>query len=319
MSGHDAEVAIVGGGAAGLSAALTLGRSRRRTVLFDAGAPRNAPSPAAHNVFTRDGSPPAELLRIAREQLGPYKAVEIRERHVADARRLGDGGFELIDDRGGRLTAGQLILATGVVDELPEIPGLRALWGTGVFHCPYCHGWEVRGEAFVLIAQGEKAFHFAQLLRGWAGSLVVCPVHAGVLNAEQRETLIGLGIEVTDEPVVELVPGEGGRVVDVVLAGGRRLGPAAVFVSAPVRQRSPLPERLGCTIIGEGMLAGLVQVDERCFSGVPGVYVVGDAARGPGQVIKAAYEGATAGAAINNELLLAGRLPAGATGGGAGR
>ena len=306
----DTEIAIVGGGPAGLSAALVLGRARRQVILFDAGAPRNAPAAAAHNVYTRDGTPPAELNRIAREQLAAYPSVRVRPLLVRDAERLPDGTFALIDADGGRTTAGVVVLATGVVDELPAVEGLRELWGTGVFHCPYCHGWEVRDQPFVLIAQGARALHLARVLRGWSADITLCPVEGFEVEAEERSALAGLGIRV--RPAVRSLVGDGrGAVADAVLADGSRTGPVAVFTSAPVRQRSPLPEALGCTLHEEGMFAGLVQVDERGFAGVPGVWVVGDASQGFAQVIAAAYEGSLAAAMINNELLFEGRLPRG--------
>ncbi len=306
----DFEVAIVGGGPAGLSAALTLGRSRRATVVFDAGAPRNAPAHAAHNFFTRDGTPPLELIRIGREQLAPYDGVQLRNTKIVAARPLPAGGFELEDSTAGPTTCGTLVLATGVVDELPPIPGLRELWGTGVFHCPYCHGWEVRDEPFVLIAQHEGAMHLAALLQGWTSRLTVCPTSPEVLSAEQRQTLEASYVRVK-APVARLEGGPEGRVSDVILEGGERLGAAAVFTSATLRQRSPLPEQLGCTLHDDGPISGLVKVDERGFSGVPGLYVAGDASQGFPQVVNAACEGSNIGAVINNELLLAGQLPRG--------
>lgn len=306
----DTEVAIVGGGPAGLSAALVLGRARRSTVLFDAGAPRNAPAAAAHNLYTRDGTPPAELNRIAREQLRPYPAVQVRQAMIVDAERRDDGVFVLHDDAGGQTTADNLVLATGVVDLLPDIEGLRDLWGTGVFHCPYCHGWEVQDQPFVLIAQSPHALHMARVLRGWTTDLTVCPIEGFPLDADERDLLQSQGVRF--RPAVQaLVGGPDGTVQDVILVSGDRLGPAAVFTSAPTRQRSPLAQKLGCTVHADGMFAGLVDVDERGFSGIPGLYVAGDASKGMPQVVAAAYEGTLVAAMINNELLLAGRLPRG--------
>lgn len=304
----DTEVAIVGGGPAGLSAALMLGRARRSVVLFDAGSPRNAPAAAAHNVFTRDGTSPLELNRIGRAQLVPYPSVEVRDLRVDDAVRLDDGTFALTDAEGVRTTARSVILATGVVDELPDIPGLRQLWGSGVFHCPYCHGWEVQEQPFVLLAQSPRAFHLAPVLRGWSSDITVCPVAGFTIPPDEQASLEAQGVRVR-AAVRELVGEPGGVVDDVVLVSGERLGAAAVFTTAPVRQRSPLPAALGCTIHTDGMFAGVVQVDERGFSGVPGLYVVGDASQGFPQVIAAAYEGTLAGGMINHELLLAGHLP----------
>lgn len=305
---HDTHVAIVGGGPAGLSAALMLGRARRPTVLFDAGEPRNAPARAAHNLFTRDGTSPLELNRLGREQLTPYPSVTVRQTLVHDAERLPDGTFALYDAEGGRTTASHVLLATGVIDDLPPIPGLCELWGTGAFHCPYCHGWEVQDEPFVLLAQDPRALHLAHVLRGWSTDLTLCPVPPFTLSPQESEQLTQLGVRLRPS-VSRLVSGPDGRAHDVVLESGERLGPAAIFTTAPVRQRSALPAKLGCTLHSDGMFAGMVKVDERGSSGVPGVYVAGDAAAGFAQVVAAAYQGTLAGAMINHELLLAGRLP----------
>jgi thioredoxin reductase len=306
----DVEVAIVGGGPAGLSAALILGRSRRKTLLFDAGAPRNAPAHAAHNLYTRDGTSPIELNRIAREQLEPYKSVEVRQKLVRDVERREDGVFVLESEDGEKTTAGYLILATGVVDELPPIKGLAELWGTGVFHCPYCHGWEVREQPFVLLAQSEHAFHFAQILRGWSSDITLCPVSPFSLEPEQASELEALGVRIKPS-VRELVGAPDGTVRDVILESGEKLGAAAVFTTAPIRQRSPFPEKLGCSFHDEGFLKGLVKVDPQGSTGVDGLFVVGDASQGAPMVVAAAYEGSFAGASINGELLLAGKLPRG--------
>lgn len=306
----DFEIAIIGGGPAGLSAALVLGRARRATVLFDAGAPRNAPAAAAHGVFTRDGTPPLELRRIGREQLAPYPSVEVRDLRVDDVARGPDGRFGV--HAGGRVTtANHLILATGVVDRLPPIPGLRDLWGTGVVHCPYCHGWEVRGQPFVLLAQQGHALHLARILRGWSDDVTVCPAGGFTLTEADREALVRDGLKVRG-PVARLVGRADKTVADVVLESGEHLGPAAVFTSAPVEQRAPFAERLGCTVHAEPPFAGMVRTDPTGFTGVPGLYVAGDASEGFAQVVSAAAQGSLVGAMVNNGLLLEGHLPRGA-------
>lgn len=184
----DVEVAITRGGPAGLSAAPILGRSRRRVVLFDAGDPRNAPASAAHNVYTRDGAPPLGLNRIGREQLAPCRSVEVRRVQVEDAERRDDGTYLLADAGGTQTTAQHVVPATCVVDVLPTIEGLKALWGAGVFHW-YCHGWEVQNQHFVLIAQDPRALHGARILRGWTSKITPCPVAGFALPPEEQEAL----------------------------------------------------------------------------------------------------------------------------------
>ncbi len=156
------EVVVVGGGSAGLSTALVLGRSLRRTLVLDTGEPRNAPSSGVHSFFTRDGIRPEELLEIGREQLEPYPSVELRRARAVGAQGE-DGDFELALDDGSSVRARKMVLASGVVDELPETPGFRELWGRGVYHCPYCHGWEVRDTPLAVLNSTERAAQQAVL------------------------------------------------------------------------------------------------------------------------------------------------------------
>lgn len=305
----DVEVAIVGGGPAGHSAALVCGRARRQTAFFDAGAPRNAPAAAAHNLFTRDGTPPGELLRIAHEQLAAYDSVEVHRTQVVHGERLENGLFALVDAHGQRTTARSVLLATGVVDELPDVPGLREAWGTGVHHCPYCHGFEVRDQPLVVLATTPHASHLAPLLLGWSTDVTVCEHTPGLFTDEQREDLQRRGLRLNG-PVDHLEVVDG-RVTDVVLADGTSLGPSQVFTTAPVRQRSPLPVQLGAVLHEEGPYNGLVEVDAFGNAGVPGLFVIGDAAAGFSQVVFAAAEGTRTAAALNNQLLLDGRPPRG--------
>src|SRR5262245_37275609 len=163
---EDWDVIIVGGGPAGLSAALVLGRSRRRVLVCDGGEPRNASSPVAHGLLTRDGTPPFELLRIGREQLAPYTTVRFEAGCIRRVERA-DGGFVATKEDGEAVRSRRILLATGIVDELPAIPGFRELWGVSVLHCPYCHGWEVRDQPIACYGNGPEAFDFCVLLTGW--------------------------------------------------------------------------------------------------------------------------------------------------------
>src|SRR5213594_4001133 len=163
------DVVIVGGGSAGLSAALQLGRSRRRVLVSDTGKTRNAVAHESHGFFTRDGATPAELVRIGREQLRPYETVELCSVGVKSA-KAHSKGFEITLDDETRIACRKLLLATGVVDEMPEIEGFKELWGKSIFHCPYCHGWEVRDQPLALFGGIE----LAELLKGWSDDLVLC-------------------------------------------------------------------------------------------------------------------------------------------------
>lgn len=292
------EVIIVGGGPAGLSAALILGRSRRRTLVCDAGEPRNAPSPSAHNFLSRDGIAPAELLRISREQLAAYPSVELRTADVVSATRQAQG-FEVTLADGTRLTSRGLIVATGVRDELPAIEGLAPRWGRSVLHCPYCHGWEVRDQPLAVYAQGAEALHISFLLTQLSRDIVLCTDGPAELTAADRDRLAAHGIQLRESKLLRL-EGEGDTLERLVFADGEVLERHALFVSPTPRQRSPLAAQLGCDFTE----AGAVKVDEMRRSSVPGVYIVGDAVR-QAFLILAAADGALAGAALNLELVQA--------------
>jgi thioredoxin reductase len=292
------DVIVVGGGAAGLSAALVFGRSRRRTLVLDAGQPRNAPSSAAHSVFTRDGTPPGELLSIGREQLRPYPSVELRAGEAADARVV-EGGIEVSVADGSTVRARRLLLAFGVIDDLPEVEGIEALWGRSVLHCPYCHGWEVRDQPLALYGRGKTGIQLAQLLCGWSDDLVLCTNGPAKLSAEEREQLARHGVQVREERIVRL-EGNAGLLARIVFADGSDLARSAMFLRPPQRLRSDLAARLGCELTDHG----LIQTDEWGRTSVHGVYAAGDAATPLQQVIRAAASGASAAIAINHALLV---------------
>jgi thioredoxin reductase len=291
---------IVGGGPAGLSAALVLGRARRRVLVCDAGEPRNAPADAAHGVFTRDGTPPAELLRIGREQLAPYDSVELLPAEVTDA-AVRDGGFAITLGDGSTRTARKLVLATSVEDRLPDVEGMAALWARGVYHCPYCHGWEVRDQPLAVYADGEIAMHLAPLLRGWSRDLALLTDGPSELGGEERERLARLGIALREERIARLEADDHG-LARVVFEEAEPLPRTALFVRTTQRPRSELAQRLGCTLVEDGMNAGLIEVDDTKQTSVPGVYAAGDVTTPLQQVIVAAASGATVGAMVNSVL-----------------
>lgn len=288
------DAVVVGGGPAGLSAALALGRSMRRVLLASCGAPRNAPAHAAHNVFTRDGTPPLELLRIGREQLRPYD-VTVREECVTDARRTAEGFTVQLE--GGEVRSRGIVLASGVRDLLPDRPGFRELWGQGVFHCPYCHGWEVAGQPLAIYASGEKALHLARLIRGWTEDLILFgdgPIGLPVADVEAIERN---GIVVREEPVERLVGADG--LEGVLLQNGEMVSRRGLFVAPDQELRSDLAQRLGCTITAQGRVQG----DALGRTNVPMVFVAGDASVAQQSVTAASASGMLAGAGLNHDLL----------------
>lgn len=290
----DFDAVVIGGGPAGLSAALALGRAMRRVLVASCGAPRNAPTHAAHNVFTRDGTPPAELLRIGREQLAPYQ-VELRDECATDVQPVPSGFVVRVGNASVR-TQG-IILATGVRDVLPELPGLEGLWGTGVFHCPYCHGWEVANRPLGIYARGEVALHLVPLIRGWTHDLILFTDGPSELSDDDVRRIESKGVVIRTDAVARL---EGTDGLDaVVMASGEVIPRAGLFVGPEQEQRSPLAEMLGCAMTPQGR----VGADARGRTSVPRVYVAGDAAPGMQSVVMAAASGMMAGAGLNFELL----------------
>jgi thioredoxin reductase len=300
------DVVVVGGGSAGLSAALVLGRSRRRTLILDAGEPRNAPSSGVHGFFSRDGIPPEELLRIGREQLEPYPSVEVRSARVTGASGE-NGDFELILDDGAVVRARKLLLATGVVDELPEKPGFEEFWGRGVYHCPYCHGWEVRDRPLAVLNPGEGAAERAAFIRNWSRDLVLLTDGPANLNEEGRRTLRALDIPLRQERISYLEGKQGGAAGGlrrIHFEDGSSLEREALFYVPPQRQGSELAQMLGCEIVAMGQAPAGVKSDPTTReTTVGGVYVAGDAGNGVQSALLASASGANAAFFVNHALV----------------
>jgi thioredoxin reductase len=264
------DVVVVGGGTAGLAAALVLGRARRRALVVSEGPPRNAPAAAAHSLFTRDGTPPAELLAIARAQLAPYETVALRTGQAVRARRE-DSGFIVGLGDGAEVRARRLLLAVGVRDELPPIEGAAALWGRGVLHCPYCHGWEVRDASLAVRARGEQAMEMVPLLLQWSRDLLLCTDGPAGLSAADRAALAGHAVRIVETPIRCL---EGSDTLErIVFADGSTETRAALFLRPVQALASDLPAHLGCALTE----AGLLSVGPDTQTSVPGVYAAGDA------------------------------------------
>jgi thioredoxin reductase len=236
------DVIVVGAGPAGLSAALVLGRCRRRVLVLDSGRPRNAASPALHGFLSRDGVTPAELLRFGRAQLRPYDTVALREGEATGARVV--RGHFVVRLAGGSVASRKLLFATGVVDSLPEVEGAARLYGRGVFHCPYCDAWEVRDRPVAVYGKGTKGLGLCRTLLAWTSDLVLCTDGPARLPKADQEFLARHGVAVRKEPVEGLEGDD--RLRGVALAGGEVLPAAALFFNTEQYQRSGLPEELGC-------------------------------------------------------------------------
>ncbi|XYH92866.1 NAD(P)/FAD-dependent oxidoreductase [Sorangium sp. So ce1128] len=291
------DVVIVGGGPAGLSAALPLGRGRKKVLLCDGGVPRNAAADQIHNFVTRDGTPPREFRRIAREQLGAYPSVSLRDAAVVDVARAGELLRVLTDDGAEHLTR-RVLLTVGVVDEVPDIPGARGLWGHSIAQCPYCHGWEVRGLPWGVLAwpspASEKLAEWALLLTGWTDDLIV--FSEGVkLPPDVMARLSQARVRVEPRRIRRLL-GET-QLEAVELEDGDRVARRMLFMH-PRQRPVPLVERLGLALDEQGF----VRVDDQKQSSMPGVHVAGDATTPLQGAIVASSAGVVAAALLNHAL-----------------
>ncbi len=266
---------VVGGGAAGLSAALVLGRARRRTLVLDVGGQSNLLAAHVGGLIGFDGTPPDELYARARSQLAVYDSVTFEDAEVRDARADGDGFIVVTED--GEVRTRSLILATGMDYEVPDVPGFREHWGGQVFHCPFCHGWEVRDRKLAVYAGGEDAERLVAMIGGWSDDVTL----------------------VEPDDVAELRV-EDGTVEAVVLKDGSEVPCEAVLIHAALRRRGRLAEALNLDLTDEGLIA----IDALGHTSVPGVYAAGDVAVAPQQVAVAIGSGHTAGLVAVRELLL---------------
>jgi thioredoxin reductase len=297
------DAVVVGAGSAGLSAALMLGRARRRVLVLDGGEPRNAPSSGVHYFLTRDGTPPEELLRIGREQLEPYPGVEVRKARATGAAGS-DGDFEVALQDGTVVGARRILLATGVRDELSERPGFGELWGRGVYHCPYCHGWEVRDRPLAVLAKTEHLAKQAALVRNWSRDLIALTDGADGLDEDARSRLAALDVPVKEERISHLEGDAEGGLRRIFFEDGSGIERDGLFYAPPQRQRSDLAESLGCEMEAMGLLSAVVKGDPMTReTSVPGVYVAGDAGTMLQGAIMAAASGASAAAFLNHSLI----------------
>ena len=287
---------IVGGGPAGLSAALMLGRCRRRVLLCDHGGQRNIRAREIHGYPTRDGTPPAEFLRMARAELGRYGTIERREMEIVEASKEGHG-FILCAADGTRITTRKLLLATGVVDQLPNLEGLEELYGISVHHCPYCDAWEWRDRPLAVYGAGEQGPELALKLTAWSPDVLLC-TGGSPLPGDAAARLSEAGIGVREESVLRL-EGRQGILERIVFTGGDPVSRSALFVCVGQRQRSPLAERLGCRFTEKGA----VDTGKCEATNVSGLYVAGDASKEAQSVVIASAEGAEAGMAIHKALM----------------
>ena len=304
------DVIVVGGSWAGLSAAMQLARARRRVLVLDTGQPRNRFAHTSHGFLGQDGRTPAEILETARAQVLAYPTAVFRHDEATQAESITDGGFAVTLASGDSARARRLVLATGIVDELPELPGLRERWGTSVLHCPYCHGFEVADGRLGVLAVGEVSVHQALLLPDWSSDVTIFTNGTFEPTAAHRDALAARGVRI--EPrLLAAVEGDGRALSGVRLQGpdgapndGEIVALDALFTASRTRMASPLAEQLGCAF-DDGPFGPVIRTDARKETTVAGLYAAGDAARVPHNATWASADGVTAGVFAHQSLALA--------------
>ena len=296
------DVVVVGGGPAGLAAALCLGRARRSVLVIDSGRPRHAVAEGVHNFLTREGIPPAELRAVAWEQMRTYPTVDRLIGTVTSLQQR-DERWTIETDQGQTVSAPAVLLATGVVDRHPEIPGYAKLWGRSIFHCPYCHGWEVRDQALAVLGHSPEVAQFAPLLRAWSSDVIVV-TNGEPLPPEVDEELRSRSIEVRAEPITELAEtsasnGDETNGLLVRFDGAPELARDALFVMSSPR----LPD-LVADLDLEIDAGGFVQIDQHGATSRPGLWAAGDLTSRRHQVVEAMAQGLRSAVAISRQLIL---------------
>ena len=294
---NDYDVAIVGGGAAGLSAALVLSRARRDVVVLDDGTPRNAPATHMHGYLSRDGMPPSEFLAVGRDEVAKYGGVVV-DGAVTDAVPDGANGFWVLLAGGRRIRARRLLITTGLRDELPDVPGLADRWARDVLHCPYCHGHEVRDQRLGVIGGAPGAVRYAQIVRQWTRDLVYFTA-PGRLTAAERDELLARAIGIVEGTIDRLDVDTDDRLRGVSMADGSFVPRDALFVPPRFVPRSHLLADLGCATDSDGWPA----TDSTGRTNVAGVWAAGNVTDPRAQVVTAAGAGSAAAIAINADLV----------------
>ena len=294
---HDA--ITIGGSFAGLSAALYLARARRSVCIIDAGSPRNRFAEHSHGLIAHDGSDPRTILATARSQVATYPTVTFIDGEAITAAKTRDG-FSVTLATGDVLESVRLILAFGISDELPEIPGLAERWGSSVLHCPYCHGYEFSGQRLGVLHVSSRSIHQAMLIAEWGPTTLYLngapePDDASLVELTER----GVAIE---PAAVNALHGDGSRLSAIELAGGRLSPAEALYLGAPTRLNSRIAEHLGCEL-DDGQFGAIVRTDAERTTTVTGVYAAGDIIRGAHTVTWAAADGVTAGMAVHRSLI----------------
>lgn len=289
---------IIGGGPAGLSGALALGRARKDVLVLDDSRPRNAVTHEMHGFVTRDRIEPSEFRRVAKEQISEYPSVEFAAETVVSVEGS-DGQFQITTEQGQTYESRKVLFAIGKKDLPLPIPGLMDAYGKSAFVCPYCDGWELRDQELVIIAKGAGAMHLAKMIPGWSSRYAVCTNGPDELTEEEREELHQHNVPVFDAPIRSIVSTDG-LVERIELEDGTKVPCTGIFFAPQLTLGSELPASIGCEL----KESGSVVTDMLGRTNVPGVYCAGDAGSEMYQAIAAASTGAAAAMSINSELLM---------------
>lgn len=289
------DVVIIGGGPAGLNAAIILGRSRRNVLICDSGKPRNFKAKFMHGYLTRDGIKPLEFLRLGSEELKQY-GIEKRQMEISRITR-GENGFEIDNMEGEKFYSKKILLATGITDNIPQLQGIDELYGSSVFHCPYCDGWEVRDKRLAVYARGKAALALSLSLKTWSNDVILCSDGLARLATGDRKILEKHGIRIYNDRIARL-EGKHGLLQKIVFRDGKYVERDVMFFSTGQKQRSNLAEQLGCKFNDNGF----IPTNKKQKTNIKGVFAAGDITKDVKFVVVAAAEGARAGVAINIEL-----------------
>ncbi|KEO75593.1 NAD(P)/FAD-dependent oxidoreductase [Anditalea andensis] len=290
------DVIIIGGSYAGLSAGMSLGRALRNVLIIDSGKPCNLQTPHSHNFITQDGKTPKEISTLAKQQVGKYDTVRFYN-GLATAGTKTASGFQITTDTKNIFTAKKLIFATGIKDIMPDIAGFAACWGISVIHCPYCHGYEVKHEKTGILANGNVAFHYAQLIRNWTNDLTIFTNGKSTLTQEETEKIRKHHIEIVEKEISS-INHQNGYMEEIIFADQSTFGLKAIYSRPSFEQHCGIPEQLGCELNEQG----LIKVDMFQRTTVEGVFACGDNASPLRAVANAVSAGNIAGSMVNNGM-----------------
>ncbi|SIS47015.1 Thioredoxin reductase [Zobellia uliginosa] len=296
MDKKEFEVIIIGGSYAGISTAMSLGRSLRDTLIIDAGKPCNRQTPHSHNFLTQDGSTPEEISKIAKSQLSKYDRVKFYKGLAVSGKRI-KKGFEITTSKGDKFSAKKLVFATGIKDIMPNINGFSECWGISVVHCPYCHGYEIRNKKTAIIANGERAFHLASLVNNLTKDITI--ITSGIKNFDEKqlEKLRRNHIKIVEKEIAT-IEHKNGQLENVVFKDGSKENYECAYASVPFEQNSRIPEILGCKFNEHGH----IEVNPMQKTTEEGIFACGDNSSLMRSVAIAVSSGNISGAIINNEL-----------------